>query len=124
MRAEDVLSLPLGIYVLEWREGGESLAAVGATESGGRWYAPINWIGFKPGWPERCDWTMVRDVRLALTLHDLRQDDDDKADRLTNIENVENEGRGWSAGPSDLIARFDDTCWDCGAEGHSHCGRD
>lgn len=33
-----------GLYRVFWKSGGSSLAAVGVTNDGGRWLAPINWI--------------------------------------------------------------------------------
>lgn len=44
MRKSDVANITPGLYVLHWKEGGTSLAAVGVTASGGRWMAPVNWI--------------------------------------------------------------------------------
>lgn len=32
-----------GIYTVFWKSGGTSIAAIGMTESGSRWIAPINW---------------------------------------------------------------------------------
>jgi hypothetical protein len=37
-------NVPLGLYRVQWKEGGESLAAVGMNEKGERWIAPTNWI--------------------------------------------------------------------------------
>lgn len=33
----------LGVYRLFWKTGGSSVASVGATYDGTRWYAPANW---------------------------------------------------------------------------------
>lgn len=33
-----------GLYLLFWKDGGYSLAAVGRNEAGYAWYAPCNWI--------------------------------------------------------------------------------
>lgn len=41
---QDFGALPLGLYVVHWREGGSSLAAVGMGRNGTRWLAPTNWI--------------------------------------------------------------------------------
>ncbi len=35
---------PPGLYRIYWKSGGDSLAAVGITASGGRWLAPTNWV--------------------------------------------------------------------------------
>lgn len=32
-----------GLYKLWWKSGGISLASVGLTHDGARWYAPTNW---------------------------------------------------------------------------------
>lgn len=32
-----------GLYRVFWKSGGSSLAAMGVTDDGGRWLAPINW---------------------------------------------------------------------------------
>lgn len=32
-----------GLYRIFWKSGGSSLAAIGITNDGGRWLAPINW---------------------------------------------------------------------------------
>jgi hypothetical protein len=33
-----------GLYRVHWKSGGSSLAAIGVTDDGGRWLAPINWV--------------------------------------------------------------------------------
>lgn len=33
-----------GIYRIYWKDGGESLAAVGVKKDGARWLAPTNWV--------------------------------------------------------------------------------
>lgn len=43
MTNEEAKALPLGLYLLTWETGGESLAAVGQLYDGARWYAPVNW---------------------------------------------------------------------------------
>ena len=40
----EVLLLRHGLYHVFWKSGGQSLASVGITRSGGRWLAPINWV--------------------------------------------------------------------------------
>ena len=44
MNKRDVKRLKNGLYVIHWKGGGQSLAAVGCTGNGERWIAPINWI--------------------------------------------------------------------------------
>jgi hypothetical protein len=51
------MPLPLpdpGLYRIHWRDGGNSLASIGVTESGGRWLAPTNWVA-----PAEFDWADV-----------------------------------------------------------------
>jgi len=36
---------PPGLYRIYWTSGGSSLAAIGEFRDGGRWFAPINWLG-------------------------------------------------------------------------------
>lgn len=33
-----------GIYLVHWKAGGASLAAVGMSRNGDRWLAPCNWV--------------------------------------------------------------------------------
>ena len=40
---DDILKCKLGIYEIFWKSGGSSLAAIGMTYSGKRWFAPTNW---------------------------------------------------------------------------------
>lgn len=44
MKEADLGNVEHGVYVLFWKSGGESLAAVGSDRSGKRWYAPTNWV--------------------------------------------------------------------------------
>jgi hypothetical protein len=47
MTKEQIQELPLGLYRVHWTEsagGGTSLAAVGQTDNGDRWLAPVNWV--------------------------------------------------------------------------------
>lgn len=46
-----------GLYILNWRDGGSSLASVGSDSAGNRWYAPTNWIEV-PGF----DWHKIESV--------------------------------------------------------------
>jgi hypothetical protein len=47
-----------GLYTVYWKSGGSSLAAVGVTQSGGRWLAPINWTS-PTAPPEEPPWSEV-----------------------------------------------------------------
>lgn len=44
MNQAEVKKLKLGLYHIFWNSRGSSLAAVGMTEDGNRWLAPINWV--------------------------------------------------------------------------------
>jgi hypothetical protein len=33
-----------GLYVIDWKSGGSSAAAIGMKEDGSRWIAPVNWV--------------------------------------------------------------------------------
>lgn len=61
MTREQAQQLPLGLYEITWKNGGDyptSLAAVGYDRSGRRWYAPTNWITVP------CfDWRRVKQVK-------------------------------------------------------------
>lgn len=41
---KQVRALEPGLYILDWKDGGRSQAAVGVTKDGGRWLAPVNWV--------------------------------------------------------------------------------
>ena len=57
MTENEVAEVGHGLYVLNWKGGGYSLAAVGTNANGLRWYAPTNWIGV-PSF----DWEPVHSV--------------------------------------------------------------
>ena len=44
MKKEKVDKLELGLYIIYWKSGGASLAAVGCLSDGTHWIAPSNWI--------------------------------------------------------------------------------
>jgi len=57
-----VKDLELGFYRLYWKDGGDSLAAVGQDAHGQKWFAPTNWIVVPSS-----DWASVERVsRLAI----------------------------------------------------------
>ena len=45
MQKKHYRSLANGLYMIFWRRGGSSLAAVGTCADGSRWLAPTNWVG-------------------------------------------------------------------------------
>lgn len=53
----EVDKLGLGLYILYWKTGGNSLASVGQNAAGNKWFSPVNWITV-PGW----DWSIVDKV--------------------------------------------------------------
>lgn len=62
MKACKARSLDHGLYILFWKDGGLSVAAVGSNESGDRWYAPTNWVSV-PSY----NWKPVKGVKLIIT---------------------------------------------------------
>lgn len=44
-----------GLYLLFWKSGGESLAAVGSDSGGRRWFAATNWVSGVPSF----DWRRI-----------------------------------------------------------------
>ena len=70
MEKEEVQKLAHGVYRIHWKEidgGGTSLAAVGSTRSGERWFAPTNWVS--SGIDERTlsRWSEVERVEIIAT---------------------------------------------------------
>lgn len=62
MRTRDVDKLPIGVYLVHWRDDTASLAAVGMTQQGSRWLAPVNWT--RPSTDRRV-WRLVRRLSKA-----------------------------------------------------------
>mgnify|MGYP003658827111 CR=1 FL=1 len=60
MNKRQVARLEPGIYRVDWKDGGNSLAAVGVTSDGHRWLAPANWVA--PNTTGRDVWHLVEDV--------------------------------------------------------------
>jgi hypothetical protein len=62
VRRKDVRALPHGIYRVYWRHGGgTSIAAVGSTQTGDKWLAPLNWLS--PAGPQA--WLEVERVEIV-----------------------------------------------------------
>lgn len=57
MNRAQVDALLPGLYLVHWKEGGTSLAAVGIRNDGRRWLAPTNWVA--PSSPDKNPWPMV-----------------------------------------------------------------
>jgi len=69
MTQVEAKDLAHGLYRINWKSGGFSLASVGSTHNGTRWYAPTNWVGFSPS-PNNCpctDWRAVESVDLLFS---------------------------------------------------------
>lgn len=66
MRKQEARKLRHGLYLLAWKSGGHSLAAVGSDEDGNRWFAATNWITVP------ChDWRPVLEARIVASDGDL-----------------------------------------------------
>ena len=64
----DFKNLPIGLYVIYWKDeysGGTSLASVGRTFSGKRWFSPSNWTASDGDNPlvASTDWELVAKVK-------------------------------------------------------------
>lgn len=62
------LSIAHGLYIIHWREGGTSLAAVGFDADGKKWFAPTNWLTV-PSY----DWARVLRLEAVLLERDHRE---------------------------------------------------
>lgn len=71
MTNAEARQLPLGIYRLEWCDGGESLVAVGKLHDGSNWFAPINWTSERREYVASTDWSYVAQAWLILSQQDL-----------------------------------------------------
>lgn len=76
MTEKQAQQLQIGVYVLHWNSGGASLATVGQTHSGARWFAPANWVfddalGWRArGWVVSNDWGSIERVEAIRTAHE------------------------------------------------------
>lgn len=60
MTIRESYKLKAGIYLVHWKSGGTSLAAIGIGRAGDRWLAPCNWVA-----PVAGDATKWRDIRFV-----------------------------------------------------------
>lgn len=69
MTTDEASKLPHGLYRLRWKEGGSSLASVGSTYDGTRWFAPCNWTAASRDNPliASTKWRMVDSVTTIST---------------------------------------------------------
>lgn len=68
MRGEKVSKLGHGLYVIFWKSGGLSVAAVGSDRYGNRWFAPTNWISVPT-----FDWSLVKSVEMITDQDDMER---------------------------------------------------
>ncbi len=64
MNQKELRTKPLGVYRLYWKDGGMSVASVGALYDGRRWFAPANWTS---KWAEgiaSTNWRLVEKMEL------------------------------------------------------------
>ena len=81
MTDDDVAALRHGVYRIHWRSGGFSVAAVGHTASGEKWFAPANWISVP--W---YIWTEVDRVELIEEQqYNNLPEEDDETDELSRL---------------------------------------
>lgn len=59
MTRAEVDQLDHGLYVLTWKSGGFSLAAVGSLHDGTRWFAATNWTSPSEAGIACTDWQEV-----------------------------------------------------------------
>lgn len=62
MTKEQAAQLAPGLYRMHWKSGGSSLAAVGVTHDGKRWFAPVNWSTEVAGDVVSTEWRPVEYV--------------------------------------------------------------
>jgi hypothetical protein len=71
----------LGVYRLLWKSGGSSVASVGMTYDGTRWYAPANWTTGSAdaslATVVSTDWGRVNRVELIEVNRSVGESDDD-----------------------------------------------
>lgn len=67
MKKDEVDKLEHGVYIINWKSGGQSLAAVGSLNNGTRWYAPTNWCSQTPKGIGCTDWSLISTVVLLET---------------------------------------------------------
>ena len=67
MTSQEVNQLKHGLYVIHWKSGGSSLAAIGSQENGRRWMACCNWVHTTEGYGDSQNeqiWEMIQKVGL------------------------------------------------------------
>lgn len=73
MTKKEFFKLPIGLYIVDWKDGGSSLAATGVPTEGGRWFAPTNWSHPCKDTDRRDDGVLIRPwlniERMRLVAH-------------------------------------------------------
>ena len=59
MTRDEAQRLGHGVFRLFWKDGGNSVAAVGSLHDGTPWFAPSNWTGKTSGGIASTDWRKV-----------------------------------------------------------------
>lgn len=70
MKKEKVQKLDHGLYRIFYKKiygGGFSLASVGSTHDGTRWFAPSNWVSTCKDMVASTNWKRVKKVELIAT---------------------------------------------------------
>lgn len=69
MRRKEALELRHGLYEIFWKSGGSSLASIGSTHKGQRWFAPANWTSANERHPvvASTNWRIVARVDPIMT---------------------------------------------------------
>lgn len=71
--AFDPQQLDHGLYILYWKSGGFSLAAVGSLHSGERWFAATNWVAVGPTSIASTGWDLVESAELVESEREYRR---------------------------------------------------
>lgn len=61
MTRDEAYNLKNGLYLIAWKSGGSSLAAVGRRSDGSVWIAPCNWINLDD---TTNHWNEIQHVRV------------------------------------------------------------
>ena len=68
MKKKKVQQLKHGLYILYWKTGGSSDAAVGSLSDGSRWFAPINWTSKYANGIACTRWKIEKKVQKVISL--------------------------------------------------------
>jgi hypothetical protein len=65
MLKREANKLPCGLYILHWKSGGESMAAVGSLNNGDRWFAACDCVRATTAEVASADWHLVARAELV-----------------------------------------------------------